>query len=129
MAITVTNLTVNDIIVDTVQIKARRTASVAAVTANLLALKAAGKVSLSPNPTSSTVVPTLTVGAALTFGSNITAATANGSLTDSAGTNPTDAQFNELAKELGTKINALIVDVTALNVAVASLAAQPVISN
>lgn len=46
--------------------------------------------------------------AALTFGTNITAATANGSLTDSSATNPTDAQFNELAKELGTKVNAII---------------------
>lgn len=46
--------------------------------------------------------------AKLTFGTNIAAATANGALTDSAGTNPTEAQFNELAKELGTKINAII---------------------
>lgn len=44
----------------------------------------------------------------LTFGTNITAATANGALTDSSATNPTDAQFNELAKELGTKINAIL---------------------
>lgn len=44
----------------------------------------------------------------LTMGTNITAATANGSLTDSSATNPTDAQFNELAKELGTKINAIL---------------------
>ncbi len=44
----------------------------------------------------------------LTMGTNITAATANGSLTDSSGTNPTEAQFNELAKELGTKINAIL---------------------
>lgn len=44
----------------------------------------------------------------LTFGVNITAATANGSLTDSSGTNPTEAQFNELAKELGTKVNGIL---------------------
>lgn len=42
----------------------------------------------------------------LTFGTNITAATANGALTDSSATNPTDAQFNELAKEVGTRLNA-----------------------
>lgn len=46
--------------------------------------------------------------AKLTFGTNIAAATANGALTDSSATNPTEAQFNELAKELGTKINAII---------------------
>lgn len=44
----------------------------------------------------------------LTFGTNITAATANGSLTDSSATNPTEAQFNELAKELGVKVNAIL---------------------
>ena len=44
----------------------------------------------------------------LTFGTNIAAATANGALTDSSATNPTEAQFNELAKELGTKINAIL---------------------
>ncbi len=44
----------------------------------------------------------------LTFGANITAATANGALADSSATNPTEAQFNELAKELGTKINAIL---------------------
>lgn len=44
----------------------------------------------------------------LTFGTNIAAATANGALVDSSATNPTEAQFNELAKELGTKINSLL---------------------
>ena len=44
----------------------------------------------------------------LTFGTNIAAATANGALADSSATNPTDAQFNELAKELGVKINAIL---------------------
>lgn len=44
----------------------------------------------------------------LAFGTNITAATANGTLTDSAATNPTEAQFNELAKETGTKINGIL---------------------
>lgn len=46
--------------------------------------------------------------ASLTFGTNITAATANGALTDSSATNPTEAQFNELAKELGTKVNDIL---------------------
>lgn len=54
--------------------------------------------------------------AALTFGTNITAATANGSLTDSSGTNPTEAQFNELAKELGTKTNAIIAALVAAGI-------------
>lgn len=44
----------------------------------------------------------------LTFGTNIAAATANGALEDSSATNPTEAQFNELAKELGVKINAIL---------------------
>lgn len=44
----------------------------------------------------------------LTFGTNITAATANGALADSSTTNPTEAQFNELAKELGVKINSIL---------------------
>lgn len=50
----------------------------------------------------------------LTMGTNITAATANGSLTDSSATNPTEAQFNELAKELGTKINAILAELRLL---------------
>lgn len=45
--------------------------------------------------------------ATLAFGTNIAAATADNTLTQSSGTNPTEAQFNELAKELGTKINAI----------------------
>lgn len=53
---------------------------------------------------------------ALTFGTNITAATANGALTDSSGTNPTEAQFNELAKELGTKVNAIIAALVAAGI-------------
>ena len=44
----------------------------------------------------------------LTFGTNIAAATANSALVDSSATNPSDAQFNELAKELGVKINAIL---------------------
>ena len=44
----------------------------------------------------------------LTFGTNIAAATANGALVDSSTTNPSDTQFNELAKELGTKINSIL---------------------
>lgn len=46
--------------------------------------------------------------ASFTFGTNIAAATANGALTDSSGTNPTEAQFNELAKEVGTKVNDIL---------------------
>jgi len=46
--------------------------------------------------------------ASFTMGTNITAATANDALTDSSGTNPTEAQFNELAKEVGTKVNAIL---------------------
>lgn len=52
----------------------------------------------------------------LTFGTNITAATANGSLTDSSATNPTEAQFNEPAKELGTKINDILAALRAAGV-------------
>jgi predicted RecA/RadA family phage recombinase len=54
--------------------------------------------------------------AALTFGTNIAAATANGALADSSATNPTEAQFNELAKELGTKINDIIAALKAAGV-------------
>lgn len=46
--------------------------------------------------------------ASFTMGTNITAATANDALADSAATNPTEANFNELAKEFGTKINAIL---------------------
>lgn len=46
--------------------------------------------------------------ASFTMGTNITAATANNALTDSSGTNPTEAQFNELAKEVGTKVNDIL---------------------
>lgn len=44
----------------------------------------------------------------LTMGTNVTAATANGSLEDSAATNPSDANFNNNMKELGTKVNAIL---------------------
>lgn len=44
----------------------------------------------------------------LTFGTNITAVTANGALIDSSATNPTEAQYNDLAKEVGVKINAIL---------------------
>lgn len=54
--------------------------------------------------------------ASLTFGTNITAATANGALTDSSATNPTEAQFNELAKELGTKVNDILAALRAAGV-------------
>ncbi len=66
-----------------------------------------GYVKLSEGVPSSSEGPQAAV-ADLTFGTNIAAATANGSLTDSSATNPTDAQFNELAKELGTKINTVL---------------------
>jgi len=46
--------------------------------------------------------------ASFTLGTNITAATANNALTDSSATNPTEAQFNELAKEVGTKVNDIL---------------------
>lgn len=45
--------------------------------------------------------------APLTFGTDIAAATANGVLTDSSAVNPTKAQFDELAKEVGTRLNAI----------------------
>lgn len=54
--------------------------------------------------------------ASLTFGTNITAATADGTLTDSSATNPSDAQFNELAKELGTKVNDILVALRAAGI-------------
>jgi len=54
--------------------------------------------------------------ASLTFGTNIAAATANNALTDSSGTNPTEAQFNELAKELGTKVNDILVALRAAGI-------------
>lgn len=44
----------------------------------------------------------------LTMGTNVTAATANGSLEDSAATNPSEANFNANMKELGTKLNAAL---------------------
>jgi predicted RecA/RadA family phage recombinase len=44
----------------------------------------------------------------LTMGTNVTAATANGSLEDSAATNPTEANFNNNMKELGAKVNAIL---------------------
>jgi len=54
--------------------------------------------------------------ASFTFGTNITAATANDALTDSSATNPTDAQFNELAKEVGTKVNDILVALRAAGI-------------
>lgn len=44
----------------------------------------------------------------LTLGTNITAATANGSLEDSAATNPSETNFNNNMKELGAKINGIL---------------------
>lgn len=55
----------------------------------------------------------------LTFGTNIAAATANGALTDSSATNPTDAQFNELAKEVGVKINGVLAALRAASIVAA----------
>lgn len=54
--------------------------------------------------------------ASFTMGTNITAATANDALTDSSATNPTEAQFNELAKEMGTKVNAILVALRAAGI-------------
>lgn len=54
--------------------------------------------------------------ASFTFGTNIEASTANGALTDSSGTNPTEAQFNELAKEVGTKVNDILVALRAAGI-------------
>jgi predicted RecA/RadA family phage recombinase len=54
--------------------------------------------------------------ASFTFGTNITAATANNALTDSSATNPTEAQFNELAKEVGTKVNDILVRLRAAGI-------------
>jgi hypothetical protein len=45
--------------------------------------------------------------AALTMGTNITAATADGSLEDSASTTPTEANFNNNMKEIGVRLNAI----------------------
>jgi len=63
----------------------------------------------------------VTVGdtADLTMGTNITAATANGSLEDSAATNPSDTNFNNNMKEIATKINAMLPDSNQRAVAVA----------
>jgi predicted RecA/RadA family phage recombinase len=54
--------------------------------------------------------------ASFTFGANITAATANNALTDSSATNPTEAQFNELAKEVGVKVNDILVALRAAGI-------------
>lgn len=45
--------------------------------------------------------------AALTMGTDITAATANGSLEDSSAVNPTKVQFDNNMKEIGTRLNAI----------------------
>lgn len=52
----------------------------------------------------------------LSFGTDITAATADGTLTDSSATNPSDSEFNELAKELGTKVNDILAALRAAGV-------------
>jgi predicted RecA/RadA family phage recombinase len=54
--------------------------------------------------------------ASFTFGTDITAATANGALTDSSAVNPTKAQFDELAKEVGTKVNDILVALRAAGI-------------
>lgn len=43
-----------------------------------------------------------------TMDAGITAATANSALVGSAGANPSQAEFNELAKEMATKTNAIL---------------------
>lgn len=45
--------------------------------------------------------------AALTMGTDVTAATANGSLEDSAAVNPTKVNFDNNMKEIGTRLNAI----------------------
>lgn len=78
-----------------------------------------GVVRLNPGAPATAEGPQATI-AALTFGTNITAATANGALTDSSATNPTEEQFNELAKELGTKVNDIIAALKAAGIVAAS---------
>lgn len=76
---------------------------------------AVGRVKLAGNAPATAEGPQAAI-ASLTFGTNITAATANGALTDSSATNPTEAQFNELAKELGTKVNDILAALRAAGV-------------
>ncbi len=52
----------------------------------------------------------------LTLGTNITAATANSSLEDSAATNPSDANFNNNMKEIGAKVNGILAALRAAGV-------------
>lgn len=89
--------------------------------ATVAALTAATKVTVRLNGSAPSTAegPQATI-AALTFGTNITSATANGALTDSSATNPTDAEFNELAKELGTKINGIIAALKAAGIIASS---------
>lgn len=61
-----------------------------------------------------------TVIAALTMDAGITAATANGALVGSAGANPSQAEFNELAKELATKVNEIIASLKAAGIVASS---------
>lgn len=61
-----------------------------------------------------------TLIAALTFGTAVAAATANGALVDSTAVNPTAAEFNETSKELGTKINEIIAALKAAGIVAAS---------
>lgn len=55
-----------------------------------------------------------------TMDAGITAATANGALVGSAGANPSQAEFNELAKELATKTNAILAALRAAGIIASS---------
>lgn len=78
-----------------------------------------GKVRLNAAAPATLEGPQTTI-AALTGGTNITAATANGVLADSSGSAPTEAQFNELAKELMVKINEIIAAMKAAGIVASS---------
>lgn len=52
----------------------------------------------------------------LTGGTNINAVTANNVLIDSSATNPSDTQYNDLAKELLVKVNAILAALRAKNI-------------
>jgi predicted RecA/RadA family phage recombinase len=61
-----------------------------------------------------------TVIAALLMGTDVTAATANGTLADSAAVNPTKANFDENCKEFAVKINEIIAALKAAGIVASS---------
>ncbi len=70
-------------------------------------------------------LPTLTATAvALTMGTDITAGTANGSLEDSAATNPSKVNFDNNMKEINTVLTAILADNVALRAAIREVAAK-----